>query len=911
MKKTFRTLLAGALALCAVACYDDSALQEDLAGVKEDLSALQAEFETFKKNLNDEVAALKTSYQTLNGSFTEYKGLNDTQVAALNTALNTLKGQLGADENSGIRGQIAEVISQLNAYKTEANGRLTTAEAAIEALKTNSALKTELEALAAKVDLKADAATLAALAETVESITVRGIKEENGKIVVTLANGETLSISKDGEGVVKVVDGNWVVVGADGTETDLELPVSTPNLQFDIDWRTGDLYYSTDGLDIYDEDKEWISTGIAVSGGRSGDVAVIGRVDVWSGEGQSVDIMVDNEWYTLPLIGDSEASLELLAGKTIVPVGGEKIIQISAIGLSDVYVMSKPDGWKAVINGNKLTVTAPVEGNPYAEQDGLVLLHGTTEGGQCIVAKLAVTTSTAGVDVTVDTATGSVVFRNGIVMPDMGGGIEPLSVEDEVMPQNFAPFYLGIIDRESWGYVEEYGAEMLMQCAFMSENVLNGNPDFTVAVDGSAQVISTNVNALWNVRNIDPMMEGAQMVVFAVPMSLEMNESYGNPVFDDISYSFYTPSINKIELLSATHSDIALMVSRSGADYYYIAFGPAEEIEPGVFDCGMQGTFMEWQYREGQFAFGARADAVMNERVLLSEYGSEGETSILKPSTTYYVFAFPLTEGKSAKDYSYENDFLPYVYYFTTEDIQSGGTGEVSIAKNEGTTYSTLVADITVSGNAEYVYYKSYSTNPADDFDDETALLNDIIASGKIASSDEVATERIYSLSAGTTRYIAAFAVDAEGLYGGITVTALKTNTYPYDEDGSIVVSVDGVKFEEYVEGEGEDAQTRTRAIVTYNVSGADYLMVTGSWGDPCLNAANVSTNTLVSNMMSSVNNMYVKYYQVTEGKVTVTYESYTADFSKYSHATGFNMTNSKVTELCEVVKTDISEYEK
>ena len=112
--------------------------------MKEDLSALQAEFETFKKNLNDEVAALKTSYQTLNGSFTEYKGLNDNQVTALNTALNTLKGQLGADENSGIRGQIAEVISQLNAYKTEANGRLTTAEAAIEALKTDSALKTEL-----------------------------------------------------------------------------------------------------------------------------------------------------------------------------------------------------------------------------------------------------------------------------------------------------------------------------------------------------------------------------------------------------------------------------------------------------------------------------------------------------------------------------------------------------------------------------------------------------------------------------------------------------------------------------------------------------------------------------------------------------------------------------------------------
>lgn len=899
MKKTFRTLLAGALALCAVACYDDSALQEDLAGVKEDLSALQAEFETFKKNLNDEVAALKTSYQTLNGSFTEYKGLNDNQVTALNTALNTLKGQLGADENSGIRGQIAEVISQLNAYKTEANGRLTTAEAAIEALKTDSALKTELEALAAKVDLKADAATLAALAETVESITVRGIKEENGKIVVTLANGETLSISKDGEGVVKVVNGNWVVVGADGTETDLDLPVSTPNLQFDIDWRTGDLYYSTDGLDIYDEDKEWISTGIAVSGGMSGDVAVIGRVDVWEKPDEYIKIQVDGDWFCLPVVsadGSSSATLEILAGKTIVAVGSTKTVNIKASGLADIYVMSKPDGWKASVEGNKLNISAPVEGNLYADEEGLILLHGTTEAGQCVVAKMIVTTK-AGLEIIVDETTGKVTIKNALLMEVSGGmddGVASEVSEESQVNYTFAPFYLGVIEKEMWERYSDYPLDNKVQNWARSAYdqffmIGTYSDDYKVdVIETSVEEVYTKINDPYGNNDVE-LPEGVSYVMFAAPMDVD---NYGAPIEADLTYGFYSPLVVSMEKQYATYNDVMLSLTRMGADYYYIGFAEAEK-NGDEYVCDMETSFEMWS-KGFMPELGVKAKDVNRGRMLLSEYASEGETSPLKPGTTYYAYAFPIKEGEVYD--SYVEDFLPYVKYFTTNSLTSGGEETVTIVQDEDLTgYTKVVANLSLSANAETVYYCFYNTNPVDLFEGESDWVADILENGSFKAAESVVSVEKTDLSVNQTIYIAAFVVDSEGQYGDIKSVQLTSDDYPFNESMSVTVKSVSI--------------VDNTATVVFGVTGADYLMVTRSLGGRTPYMSNTtSVTSFYSRMMSGITNSYILYYPVENGEVTITYSGYNATY-KYSVVSAFNKDGNTVTSLSNAVVTDLSTW--
>lgn len=883
MKKTFRTLLAGALALCAVACYDDSALQEDLAGVKEDLSALQAEFETFKNKLNGEVAALQSTYTALNGSFTEYKGLNDAQVTALNTALNNLKGQLGSDNNSGILGQIATINSLLTANGIDAE----------------SNLKAALTDLATKLDLKADEATLAALAETVQSITVRSVSETDGKIVITLANNETLTIDKDGEGVVKVVDDNWVVVGADGTETDLELPVSTPNLQFNVNWRNGELSYTT--VENPTED-DWTFTGISVSGVNEGSsYIVLTDVDIWESD-EYIKVRIDGDWYNLPIVaeGGSDAgvgaTLEILAGKTIVPVGSEKTLELNADGLSDVYVMSKPDGWKAVINGNKLTVTAPVEGNPYAEQEGLVLLHGTTEAGQCVVAKLAVTTSTAGLEIIVDDETGKVTVKNGIVTTASAnsgiGGIEPLSLDDEVSGEvdatySFAPFWFGFatsdILAEADGKIENL---IKWQQIFQSSSFFESG---TYSSDYTVDVLETSVQELYQRWFMEEMPEGTQMVLFATPADLDSPTQ--GPVVDDLVFDWYNPLFVSIKEVSKSYNDVSLSVTRAGADYYYIGFG---EYTANAEDR-LYSFFNNWQMGYGEL--GTKVYDTTNESVRLSEYCLEdAEWSPLKPSTTYYAFAFPVTAGMSLSDLDFDIDFLPCLKTFTTADLTEGGNGTVTITKNEeGTGYYSIAADLQVSGTAEVLFYHFFDADPSEE--DEATLVSEIIAEGNMAEATGTVSALLNrNLAPGVKRYLAAIAVDSEGNYGEIAIAELSADSFPTDE--AIQVTVKSVSIE------------GAKATVTYGVTGADRLAVYANYDgtEPQVNSSNASVNSFLSNVLTYATPYYYAYVDVVDGEAIVEYTNYSS-YYKWAYATGVVFVDGKASKVSSVTPVDLSTW--
>ena len=85
--------------------------------------------------------------------------------------------------------------------------------------------------------------------------------------------------------------------------------------------------------------------------------------------------------------------------------------------------------------------------------------------------------------------------------------------------------------------------------------------------------------------------------------------------------------------------------------------------------------------------------------------------------------------------------------------------------------------------------------------------------------------------------------------------------------------------------------------------------MVLGSFGSPNL-ATNTSTTAFVNNMLTSVNGTYVKYYPVTNGEVTVAYLGTYSSYYKYSVASGFNMTNNKVTALSTPLVSDLTVYE-
>ena len=907
MKKTFRTILAGALALLTVSCYDDSALRGDLEDVKGDLSELQAEFEAFKTKLNGEVSALQTSYNTLNASFTEYKGLNDEQVKTLNTALDALKAQVGVDDNSGIRKSVADVLAALNAYKTEADGKITTAEAALKVLEgVDSSLKTQLENLSAQLGTKADAQTLAALVETVESITVRSIAEDDkGNIVITLANNQTLTVAKDGNGVVKVVDGEWVVSGPEG-DVALGLPITQENLVFNIDWRTGELCYAV--VENPTED-DWVSTGVNVGGNNVGSAyGVITDVDVWGSSKEYVSVRVDGEWYKLMLMADADSSsaavLEILAGKTIVPMGGSKVVDLNAVGITDIYVMSKPDGWKAIINGNKLTVTGPVEGNPYAEHEGLVLLHGTTETGQCIVAKLAVTTSTAGLEIIVDDAAATVTIKNGLVVDSsqMSGGIMPFNLEGdadntEVNDLVFDSFMFGWMlpeDLARAGSLENY----IMQNNIFPIDQIVGMLQVERGVysaDNPIETLTFKIADLWALLGME-WQEGTYTICYATPQDGPL------PDFSGLVYDYYNPVVISFTEIEATHSDISLSVTRNGASSYIIGMGTTEEFSGRTYMEQLELRFESWVYAKGMSPFGAEVGNVQNEEVKLSKYDPDGEVSLLRPSTEYYVYAFPVIEGKPYDEYVFATDFLPYVKTFKTADLVEGASVNVTIAKDEdATTYTSIVATLSAVG-AETVFYKWYdSESSVDEFETNAELVKDVSSTGYMALANmDVVVRSQKSLKAGESQYLVAVGADKDGKYGVVSEMSLSTKAYPYDDE-NITVAVKDVTF---------NSETG-KPTVTYTVTGATHLAVysTSSYNGKAGLSYSGTNSSFVGNVLGTSKNYYNTILEVVDGEVAVEYANYSTS-NKYSFASGVNLMNNKVTALSTPLVTDIATYE-
>ena len=60
MKKTFRSILAGALSLLAVSCYDDSGLREEISGVKDRLDAIEETLNSEVGGINDLISRIET-----------------------------------------------------------------------------------------------------------------------------------------------------------------------------------------------------------------------------------------------------------------------------------------------------------------------------------------------------------------------------------------------------------------------------------------------------------------------------------------------------------------------------------------------------------------------------------------------------------------------------------------------------------------------------------------------------------------------------------------------------------------------------------------------------------------------------------------------------------------------------------
>ena len=95
----------------------------------------------------------------------------------------------------------------------------------------------------------------------------------------------------------------------------------------------------------------------------------------------TVTITIDGEVYTLPKFVEDTASIVLGRTDFFLRYEGVKNVELTTEGIEEYYVMNEPDGWKATISENILTVTAPTKKAieiGAAEAEGLILVHATS-----------------------------------------------------------------------------------------------------------------------------------------------------------------------------------------------------------------------------------------------------------------------------------------------------------------------------------------------------------------------------------------------------------------------------------------------------------------------------------------------------------------------------------------------------
>ena len=856
MRKTFLTFCAAALALLAVSSCGK--LEDGLNSLKGEVADLKDRVEKLEKKLNDEVQALQATMATL------------ATKQEMNTALANLQTSL-QNRDSELATAIQTVSSTLAGLDAKYVGKSVYDAAMAELADADSDFAEALEALAAllgETEAPVDE-LLAELAEAIASVTVTVVENEDGNVVITLANGESFTVADpdsnaNNTGLVTVdEDGNWAVILEDGTLKSLDAQVGVEELEFSVDYRTNELLYSVNG-------GQPVGTGAYVS---SMEESVV--TDFWVPEDEDfVYITIGGVEYALVKATESTSALMVKSGKAHFAYGATKVFDLNKIDLDEVYVMSKPDGWKASVDGNKLTVTAPAEGNVYAEAEGEVLLHGTDEDGKCKVATLLVSVN-PGIELVINKIAGTVQLVNPIVVES-----EYMTPDWEYVTETiFTQVQFGIATAEEFEMYPEYRVDMMRtNWDWVVEWVLEEESPVYDAVTYPVYTSTpVSIAEVYERLNYYPLEPGQKYVVLARTMNVSYDMATGQEIeeYGDLVYAYYEPVYTDVEVLETTFNDVQVAVKYLNSDMFLIG-----KYQVGEYDWEEELFYFNMEYTDWNDFEGVVTEAGETE-TWLSEFGlgMYDEAGKLKPNTEYVVYTIPVCD-KPQSEVNFEEDILPYLDTVKTAPLLPGADLEVSFAEN-GSTLSELNVAITASAATEVIYYNFYKP---EDLENMTAeeLVDALVNEGYPALGSYV-NAKCPNLSENETRTIVAIAVDAEGYYNGDLVGEDFTTK-------SIVVNQDiVVTF-------GEKSEVvNGKYTVKLNVTGATKVAVKPGYNEDVANddwfpknVFNFGTNTYMQTSYQWAN--------VEDGVATVTF----GEIYNYSYVgvIAYNVEGNVVTEI-------------
>ncbi len=726
MKKTLftalRAMCVGAMTLFAVSCYDDSALWSEIEDLDARLTALEEKLNTEVATLNSKLGALETAYEKA---------------------------------DSALLASVQKLTSDLDALDGTVDGYV----------------KSNDEALKAAIEeyKKADETLAAVDTDILAALATMGVakveKNAAGNVVITFVDESTVEVgaadaNANNTGLVTVVGGKWAVVGADGKTTvlDAELHPDT-KLAFKVNADNSELYVS------YDDGTTWEPTGVIVK-----DATTINVVTAFKDGEDFVTLTVGGVEYQLPKYVADNSSLVMGRTDVYFGYGVTKTVELNAEEVTECYVITKPDGWKATLDGTTLTVTAPAQELVElgaAELEGEILVHATTTTGTCKVAKIDVKTGPAF----------SLTYDEGKVT------IFSTLTTRSGLRASFAEVIVGIMPVE-W-YLEYESHEQFIK-GQSHETSLCSLSDY-LANDGIAYVAGENEEFtytldLTTLTDIDPE---AVYVVWALPVT----DAYQYELAD----SKFTSVLVECEAVESLYNNVTLSLNTAGADGYYITAVDKTFIEDWFKEEGMEERETLEYYLESGLYFGEPIGPLTHFQngdrgamgALFTGRESEfnlsdvlhkdfvEETKGVVDNNEYYVLILPYHKTKTAAEY-------------TIEDVRVFKCASAPMTADEG-----VKAAVTITPGFTSVHFVitpspevafGYTIYPKSEFEenfhvdgelDEDALLKEVRCTDYTEEVDENQTWGIgYD-----TEYVMAIYSELDGKYW-VSTESFKTGTF-------------------------------------------------------------------------------------------------------------------------------------
>ena len=766
------------------------------------------------------------------------------------------------------------------------------------------AVHSEIDALKAKIealekDLNAKIATInATLGDLEGQVAVVDVKKEGENYILTFKDGSKLTIAASGtEGFVTTVvgaDGNtyWAIIDQNGESQILDAIVHPDTqLMISVDPETYEVSVS------YDNGKTWIPTGVFVK-----DDSTINIVTGFQyNEGDDfLTITVGGTQYRLPVYKDDTSSIVPGRADFFLRYEGTKTVELTATDIAEVYVMAKPNGWKAVLEENVLTVTAPTKAAVEigaAETEGEVLIHATNADGKCKVAKIAVSAG-PGLTLAVD-AKGNITVENSYYGESTNRwGETTFGFSDFVFGLASPSEFLADPEAYVEYYNENWNAPMDSDIILpsMYNMVMQGE---YVEGEYETDVIKTTVSEIYFNFNYEELPAGAHFVVWVAPADAAAE---GAAIVDDMIYVEYVNLVHEVEVKEVSHSDITITANVAGASSYIIGCVAESyynsEWNPMTFeDYMMQPMGGPWNSFKSYGAAEALGMVVPVNMVPAEFNLSDIMGEKLAFGENYKVWVMPLVDHKAVLDeansypeydyyvydysaFDFEEDFLPYVIDTKTNDITAGGEYAATLTLNRND-FTSIYVDVALSEGTDMVYYAWYTPEDYDMFETDADVMAALFEDCYSPLTEDGTVNKTY-VNPGDEYYLATLSIGVDGKYGNIVAKKFSTKEIPFDE--SITVEVVSYTL-------SEDGKNYT---VTVNVAGGAKVMGYNI-SDNESNRASFPKNVCTNGHKASYYGYQMANVENGQAVLTFPYSQYKTDY----FVAAYNVEGGAVSAIC------------